>query len=145
MGDKVYDLTINQNNSNNIFLKKCAFTLAETLIALTVLGIIAAITIPPLVKRNQQAQDRLRIKKGMTIYDMLMSKMLIENNIKSLNELKTWANKENCPDSSKYFKIVEVLNNSTPKIITSKKLSKIMLFFINIILPLHLSPCHLRR
>ena len=62
--------------------KKAAFTLAETLIVLVILGVVAAITIPALVRNQMEAQNRTRIKKAMTVYDMLINKIVVENNLK---------------------------------------------------------------
>ena len=43
--------------------KRAAFTLAETLIVLVILGIVASITIPAIVRRQMEAQNRAKIKK----------------------------------------------------------------------------------
>ena len=43
--------------------KNKAFTLAETLIVLVILGIIASITIPAVVRNQIEAQNRTRIRK----------------------------------------------------------------------------------
>ena len=45
---------------------RSGFTLAETLIALTVLGIVAAITVPQLVRKQAETANRTKLKKAMT-------------------------------------------------------------------------------
>ena len=44
------------------FVEK-GFTLAETLIVLVILGVIASITIPAVVRNQIEAQNRTKIKK----------------------------------------------------------------------------------
>ena len=89
--------------------RKAAFTLAETLITLTILGVIAAITIPGVVRRQIEAANRTKIKKAMKVYDFVMNNMTVENGIKDNTALKNFAGDENnnCAGSSSYFKIAE--------------------------------------
>ena len=49
--------------------KKNAFTLAEVLITLTILGVIAALTIPPLMFTTDEKQSIVGLKKAMTTLD----------------------------------------------------------------------------
>ena len=83
--------------------KKIAFTLAETLIVLVILGVVAAITIPTLVKRHQETSNKAKIKKAMTAYEAALSKIVVENNIKSDNGIDNFAG-ANCANSRVYFK-----------------------------------------
>ena len=46
--------------------EKKAFTLAETLITLTILGVVAAITVPSLINKQSESVDRTKLKKAMT-------------------------------------------------------------------------------
>ncbi|MBQ7450448.1 prepilin-type N-terminal cleavage/methylation domain-containing protein, partial [bacterium] len=55
---------------------KYGFTLAETLITLSILGIVAAITIPSLVGRQIESQNRTKLKKAMTMYEKAINNML---------------------------------------------------------------------
>ena len=43
--------------------KRAAFTLAETMIVLVVLGVVASITIPAVVRNQIDAQNRTKLKK----------------------------------------------------------------------------------
>ena len=91
-----------------VLCKKCAFTLAETMIVLVILGIVAAITIPALVRRHVEASNRTRIKKAMTVYDTALNKMVVENGIKNndalINEFNADKNNNSCAKSRAYFK-----------------------------------------
>ena len=98
---------------------KKAFTLAEIMIVLVILGIVAAITIPAVVNRHMEAERRTKLKKAMTVYDTALNKMVIENGIKSDTALTNWADsntKNDCANTSAYFKVsrnLEVNGNSS--------------------------------
>ena len=80
------------------------FTLAETMIVLVILGIVAAITVPALVRNQMDAQNRTRLRKAMTVYDMAVNKMVVENNFKNTTALTNWGNGNNCVNTRAYFK-----------------------------------------
>ena len=95
----------NKINSGNLYRgQKAAFTLAETMIVLVVLGVVAAITIPALVRNQMDAQNRTRLRKAMTVYDTAINKMVVENNFKSNTALTDWGNGNNCVNTRTYFK-----------------------------------------
>ena len=73
------------------FDKKQGFTLAEVMIVLVVLGIVAILTVPSVVKKYFEAQERTKIKKSMAAYDTAINKMVIENDRRSEDALKDWA------------------------------------------------------
>lgn len=84
-------------------LKK-GFTLAEVLIALLIIGIIAIITVPSIIQKNREAQRRTKLSKAMAVYDTAISKLSILSGAKTLDELKDWAEEDNCENALKYFK-----------------------------------------
>ena len=87
--------------------KNRAFTLAETLIVIAVLGIVAMLTVPNVIKQHMEAVARTKIKKSMTVYDMAITKMTVENDLRSDTELINWADnaeKNDCANTSAYFK-----------------------------------------
>lgn len=88
---------------------KKAFTLAEIMVVVVVLGIIAAITVPQIVKRQIEASNRSKIKKAMSVYDFLMNKVITENNIRSNVSLQQYG--ENCENTSPKFKAVDYAEN----------------------------------
>ena len=91
---------------------KRGFTLAETLITLTVLGIIAAITIPVLIGKQLEAQNRTKVKKSMAAYEQLINKIIIDNELQTEASFKAWikndATIKNYADELSYFKILEM-------------------------------------
>ena len=60
--------------------KKNGFTLAEVLITLGIIGVVAALTIPTLVKNYQKTQYVTGLKKAYTTFNQALKQMSIENN-----------------------------------------------------------------
>ena len=87
--------------------RRAAFTLAETLIVLVILGIVAAITVPALVRNQMDAQNRTRLRKAMTVYDMAINKIVVENQLKSDEAVYQLAPKGDCHFTAQYFKVAE--------------------------------------
>ena len=86
---------------------KNGFTLAETLIVVAILGIIAMITIPNLIKNQVKSQNRVKVKKAMTVYERAINKMTIDNELRSNGALGNYATTQQsagCEDTFKYFK-----------------------------------------
>ena len=73
----------NANHTNSGEVKIAAFTLAETLITLSILGIVAAITIPVLIGRQVDSQNRSKLRKSMTAYEKAVNQMLIDNDLQT--------------------------------------------------------------
>ena len=91
--------------------RKCAFTLAETMIVVVVLGIIATLTIPALVNKNKESVAKTKVRKAMAAYESALNKMIIENDLKSDTALNEWAGATaNCGNPSNYFKKVQDVN-----------------------------------
>ena len=66
--DKVYSLFTTHhsliNNDNDFSLKSAAFTLAEVLITLGIIGVVAAMTMPSLITNYQKKQTVTQLKKA---------------------------------------------------------------------------------
>ena len=89
--------------------KENAFTLAETMIVIVVLGIIATLTIPALVNKNKESVAKTKVRKAMAAYESALNKMIIENDLKSDTALNEWASATaNCGNPSNYFKKVQI-------------------------------------
>ena len=86
--------------------KKAAFTLAETLITLTILGVVAAITVPMLINKQIGAANRTKLKKAMAVYEKALNQMIIDNDIKSspISEIEGFRDEDGCSVSTVYFK-----------------------------------------
>lgn len=71
-------------------MKKKGFTLAEILIALAVVGIVAAISIPNLVTENNKKVWANSLSVAVSNFEIAMSTYLIYENKSSLTETEAW-------------------------------------------------------
>ena len=93
-----------QNNEVVLCQKHAAFTLAETLTVLAIMGVVAALTIPSLYSRHTQSLNRTKIKKAMTVYDAAVKIMKAENKLYNETKFDNFVNRlRNCGNTSKYF------------------------------------------
>lgn len=60
-------------------MKNTAFTLAETLITLAIIGVVAAITIPSIVNNIKSAEMKTALKKSYAITSQIVQKAMQEN------------------------------------------------------------------
>lgn len=60
-------------------MKKAGFTLAEVLITLAIIGVVAALTIPTVVKNYQKTQTIVKLKKNYSILNQALKRSEIEN------------------------------------------------------------------
>lgn len=58
--------------------RKIAFTLAEVLITLGIIGVVAAMTVPALVNSTQNMERKTALKKAYSILNQAMEKMYID-------------------------------------------------------------------
>jgi len=64
---------------DNSFMKKAAFTLAEVLITIGVIGIVAAITIPNLITKYQEKVTITKLQQTYSILSQGFRRMIAEN------------------------------------------------------------------
>lgn len=116
-------------------MKKTAFTLAEVLITLGIIGIVAAMTMPSLIANYQKQVLVTQLRKSMSVLEQGFQKMLADDGVDSLADTSVWAiaiddsnptgdcfamdygSKPACAKFSdewkKYFQIVDI--NKTPE------------------------------
>ena len=88
--------------------KEKGFTLAETLITLTILGVVAAITVPSLINKYTETSNRTKVKKAMAAYEKALNQMVIDNDIKgAISAAEGFRTTDNCSGSSPYFKAIK--------------------------------------
>ena len=75
--------------------KKSAFTLAEVLITLGVIGVVAAMTIPTLIHNYQKTVYVNQLKKSYSILEQAFQKMLADDGVQKLSDTSVWASKNN--------------------------------------------------
>jgi len=122
-----------------IKIRKEAFTLAEVLITIGIIGVVAAITIPNLISNYQKRTWTAQLQKSYAVLNQGFRRMLADDNASLLSQTESFAsiggdeinssngikykrcsayyndfNSENCKDFysnlSKYFKIADIRN-----------------------------------
>ena len=86
--------------------KKTAFTLAEVLITLGIIGVVAAMTIPTLMMNYQKQVWESKLKKTYSVATNACERMLIEENVSSVDETEVYGSISN-DTLKKYFKIMQ--------------------------------------
>ena len=100
--------------SNLVPCKRCAFTLAEVLITLAIIGVVAALTIPPLIKNHNQkawstAQDVFTKRLEVATRQMNTEEKLAgyDSTMDFVNELKKYIKITRICDSNELTKCFE--------------------------------------
>ena len=71
-------------------MKKTGFTLAETIITLGIVGVVAALTIPTLVTDNQKKVCANSLSAAVSNFENAMNVMIMKDNATNLYETKAW-------------------------------------------------------
>lgn len=103
--------------------KKTAFTLAEVLVTLGIIGVISAMTLPTLVKNHQRTVFVTQLQKVYNELSQAAEKMMNDNNAVSLVE--TRFNNQNNANAAKdflntYFKVVQECTSSRTPCLASE-------------------------
>ena len=90
---------------------KKAFTLAEVLITLSILGVVAALTIPSLVNRQNEMAAITKMKKAISTYESVVEVYMAENEATRFDVLSNVGEEENtaCQIISQYFKTTQTV------------------------------------
>ena len=112
--------TENKYASNDNRLCKMAFTLAEVLITLGIIGVVAALTMPTLIQNHKRQENITRIKKVYSILQQDVELAKVENgDIETLAKsqsiykcLSCFACVDRCPRGVEPAKLVEALRQS---------------------------------
>ena len=75
---------LNSFKKNNVS-KSLAFTLAEVLITLAVIGVIAAMTIPTMVANYQKTQYVTQLKKAYTELSQALQQMMVDEGVEKVS------------------------------------------------------------
>ena len=86
-------------------LKKAAFTLAEVLITLGIIGVVAAITLPTLIKNYQKQVYVTQLKKVVNTLENNSRKILADEGVDSLKDTPLYSVDGSIPDGNHDFKL----------------------------------------
>ena len=67
-------------------MKKIGFTLAEILIVLSIIGVVASITIPALISDNKDKVSASKLSSTITVVENAFSQMMINENAQTFDE-----------------------------------------------------------
>lgn len=104
-------------------LRKAAFTLAEVLITLGIIGVVAAMTLPTLIQQHQKQVYATGAKKGFSTVQNMVNKMMADEGVSDVSQISLFdgmcaQGKENCEDS---YGDVSGLDSIIPKYIKTVK------------------------
>jgi len=91
-------------NYNN---RKYAFTLAEVLITLGIIGVVAAITLPVLIQKYQKIVYYNQFKKAATTLEQALKMYEVDNGCEG--DIRNCKTKLTAEDISKYFNIAQYI------------------------------------
>ena len=97
-GDNFND-TVFSRFTSHFSLKSAAFTLAEVLITLGIIGVVAALTLPALINNYQKSKVESQLKKSYSVLEQTIK--MAENDYGSINDWAEWNNSEEI--LNKYF------------------------------------------
>ena len=85
--------------------KLFAFTLAEVLITLSILGVVAAITVPSLVNKNSEREVITKLKKNYSVLSDAFDTMVAEEGTSVEGFMKQYNTGDRTTDSRNVFNI----------------------------------------
>ena len=89
-------------------IKSSAFTVAETMIVLVILGTLFTVIIPSTLNHHRENINRVKIKKSMAFYEVVFKKLVVDNAIMTDSGFnRKFQNGDNCAKIKKQFKIIE--------------------------------------
>ena len=88
-------------------IKYYAFTIAETMIVLIIMGTLFTLIIPSTMSKHRESINRVKIKKSMAYYEVVFKKLVVDNAIMTDSSFKKKVQTSNCDKIKKQFKIIE--------------------------------------
>lgn len=105
------------------------FTLAETLITLGIIGIVAALTIPSLVAKYQKMVLASQLKKSYTQIQQGFQRMLAVENVENLEDTQAWQAIEGHGCGSSYPQSCQQFFNKLKQYIDITKMYKEYIYY----------------
>ncbi len=100
-------------------LKKAAFTLAEVLITLGIIGVVAAITLPTLIKNYQKQVWVNQLKKEVSVLQNAVRTIIATEGVENLSDTSFFEREKNCQEG--YFCYKRHLEKLNLKIVGENK------------------------
>ncbi len=71
--------------------KSHAFTLAEVLITLGIIGVVAAMTLPTLIQNHQKQVYATQLKKSINVFENMLNKMKADEGVTELDQIELFS------------------------------------------------------
>ena len=98
---------------------KNAFTLAEAIAVLVLMGVVFAITVPSAISNAAVKSRQLKLKRAMSIYQQAVENMIVENDIpRTKTAFEQFANDDDCLEIRKYFRNVSTIDDNGCKFLS---------------------------
>lgn len=68
-----------------------AFTLAEVLITLGIIGVVAAMTLPTLIQNHQKQVYATQLKKSINVFENMLNKMKADEGVTELDQIELFS------------------------------------------------------
>ena len=68
-----------------------AFTLAEVLITLGIIGVVAAMTLPTLIQNHQKQVYATQLKKSINVFENMLNQMKVNEGVTELDQLELFS------------------------------------------------------
>ena len=99
------------------YIKSKAFTVAETMVVLIILGTLFTVIIPVTINHHRENINRVKIKKAMAYYEVVFKKLVVDNAIMTDSGFKKKFHNcgdacSNCAKIKKQFKVIETDNSN---------------------------------
>lgn len=95
--------------------KTSGFTLAEILVTLMIIGVIAGVTIPSLLQSTRQKEYYTGYKKAFSVASQAFERQVADYNYKTIIARQDTNNQENFVEFSKYFSVSKQCFNNNNK------------------------------
>ena len=106
LGEKVREIVYTTFSPTRVFKKKCAFTLAEVLVTLGIIGVVSAMTVPTLMQNHQRKTYVTQLHKVYSEFSQAFVRYQTDHNAINLVEAGLSSSDKTTDFMTQYFKIV---------------------------------------
>ncbi|MBQ7450680.1 hypothetical protein IJS77_04620 [bacterium] len=96
-----------------MYKKIKAFTLAEAIATLVLLGVVVALTVPAALNNASVRSNRLKLQKAATVYQQAIESMIVENELpRDEDVIDQFAAENDCQAVREYFRVSSTVGDN---------------------------------